>query len=267
VSKWGDCLPELKVLTVSRPGQVAALNAAIAVAVGDIVAFTDDDAAPRPDWLARIEGHFRDDPAVGGVGGRDEVQPRKSNERKQVVGRMQWFGRLIGNHHLGEGPPRAVDFLKGVNMSYRTSAIRGLQFDERLLGRGAQVHNDMAFALAVGKRGWKILYDPAVIVDHFPGSRFDEDARQAYSPLAAANAAHNETLIVLEHIGPIRGALFVIWSLLIGTRAVPGLLQYPRLLLIQRDTATNRLRSALRGRTAGLEAFLRSRKARACFGG
>src|SRR5262245_59918316 len=42
------------VVEVARPGVVAAMNAGLAAATGAIVAITDDDAAPRPDWLRRI---------------------------------------------------------------------------------------------------------------------------------------------------------------------------------------------------------------------
>lgn len=41
---------------------------------------------------------------------------------------VQWFGRVIGNHHLGTGGVREVDILKGVNMSFRQTAPGFLQF-------------------------------------------------------------------------------------------------------------------------------------------
>jgi len=31
-----------------------------------------------------------------------------------VVGKLQWFGRLIGNHHIGSGEGREVDALNCV---------------------------------------------------------------------------------------------------------------------------------------------------------
>jgi glycosyltransferase involved in cell wall biosynthesis len=55
----------LKVVDVVVPGQVAALNAGLAAATGDIIAITDDDAAPHPDWLERIERHFLADATIG----------------------------------------------------------------------------------------------------------------------------------------------------------------------------------------------------------
>ena len=164
----------LTVVFVEREGVVAALNAGLDAADGDIVAFTDDDARPHADWLERIEAHFHDDASIGGVGGRDYVKGLESEHESSRVGEIQWFGRQIGNHHLGNGPARDVEVLKGVNMSFRSDAIRGVHFDERLRGSGAQVHNELLFCFAVSRGGWRLVYDPAVAVDHFPAERFDD---------------------------------------------------------------------------------------------
>src|SRR6266702_3200083 len=72
LARQQEILP-LRTVTVDRSGVVAKLNRGLSVCQGDIVAITDDDAAPRPDWLARIEAHFRDDARIGAAGGRDFV--------------------------------------------------------------------------------------------------------------------------------------------------------------------------------------------------
>lgn len=61
----------LQAVTIKVTGVVAAMNAGLEAAQGDIMAFTDDDAAPHNDWLERIEIHFLADESIGGVGGRD----------------------------------------------------------------------------------------------------------------------------------------------------------------------------------------------------
>lgn len=111
----------LHTVKVTQPGVVAALNAGLAAVEGDIVSITDDDAAPHPDWLERIAAYFTSDSRLGGLGGRDWVYhgSKLEDESRPVVGQLQWFGRVIGNHHLGVGEPREVDILKGVNMSFR----------------------------------------------------------------------------------------------------------------------------------------------------
>ena len=61
----------MRTVKVNVPGQVAALNAGLDKTQGEIIAITDDDAAPHVDWLERIEARYLADKAIGGVGGRD----------------------------------------------------------------------------------------------------------------------------------------------------------------------------------------------------
>jgi cellulose synthase/poly-beta-1,6-N-acetylglucosamine synthase-like glycosyltransferase len=243
------------IVALREGGVVAALNAGLGALDADIVAFTDDDAAPRPDWLQRIAASFAADRRLGGVGGRDWVHQRGWIEdgSEAVVGRITWFGRCIGHHHLGVGPPREVDALKGVNMSFRTQALEGVRFDTRLRGTGAQVCNELGVALAVKRRGWKLVYDPQIAVDHYPGTRHDEDKR-FFSADALYNATFNETLLLCDYFKPWRRWVFMCWALAIGHRASPGLLQWLRLLLIEPRTATARLRATWPARIAARQA-------------
>ena len=217
----------IEVKFVEEPGMIAALNVGLEHVTTDLVALTDDDAAPHPDWLARSERHFIADSGVGGVGGRDFVDGCffVNEVAAGDVGRLQWFGRTIGNHHRGAGHPGTVDFLKGVNMAFRTEAIRSLRFDERLRGNGAQVHNELGFSLAIRRRGWKLVYDPRVAVDHFPGQRVDGDARAERSIDATGQSTFNETLAILEHLPAKQIPIFWVWAVLVGKRDAPGLLQ------------------------------------------
>ncbi len=243
----------LRTVMVSLPGQVAALNAGLDAAKGEIIAITDDDAAPHVDWLERIEAHFLLDECVGGVGGRDWVYNGTQLEdgAKEVVGRVQWFGRVIGNHHLGVGEPREVDVLKGANMSYRRTAITTIRFDQRLRGTGAQVYNDMAFSLALRRAGWKLIYDPAVAVDHYPAQRFDEDKRDQFNMIALMNLTHNETLALLDYLPPMRRIVFLVWVILVGTRSTLGFLQWLRFLPSEGKLAGQKWLASLQGRWQG----------------
>ncbi len=240
-------------VTVTLPGVVAALNAGLAALEGDIVSITDDDAAPHPDWLERLTAYFISDSCIGAVGGRDWVHQgnKLENDSQPIVGKLQWFGRVIGNHHLGVGEPREVDVLKGVNMSFRQVAIGRSRFDERMRGTGAQVHFEMAFTLALKRAGWKIIYDPQVAVDHYPAQRFDEDQRHNFNEIAFINLVHNETLVLLDHLSPLRRVIFLFWAVLVGTRDSLGLVQWLRLLPSQGQLAGKKWLVSLRGRWQG----------------
>lgn len=249
---------QIRVVTLSSPGAVASRNAGLEACHTDILAIIDDDVVPHADWVCRIRDHFKADPSLGGLGGRDHVHDGERFDERLAknVGYLNWWGRDIGNHHLGYGRPREVQILKGANMSYRAQAIAGLRFDTRLRGSTVQPHEDLAFSLAVNRRGWKLLYDPAVLVYHFAG-RPDQ---RAYSSNAASvdlrdlsNAAFNSVIALWDKLTPARRAAFVFWSIFIGTGVEPGVLQAFRYMPRLGVHAWRRFWWAQRGK---IEAFL-----------
>ncbi len=240
----------LTTVSVHVPGQVQALNAGLERVRTDYVAITDDDAAPHVDWLERICAQFDANPNVGGVGGRDflHLGGALQDGRARVVGKVPTFGKHVGNHHIGYGPPREVDILKGVNGSYRTSALQPIGFDTRLRGTGAQVHWEISLGIALRRAGWRLIYDPKVAVDHYPAPRFDEDQRQGFNARATENMAYNEALIRLEHLSNAERVAFFWWAMVVGTRVSPGVLQCLRFFPRQRSLAVAKTVACLRGR-------------------
>ena len=235
VDRWQPTL-RIEEAHVSLPGQVHALNAGLNWIKGqcqkersaiDLVCILDDDTAPHAAWLERIATIFATQPDVGGVGGRDYnfIDGKPLMGEASPVGTILWYGRLIGNHHLGSGPRRDVDFLKGANMTYRMAAIGDLEFDRRLLGSGAQVHNDLAFSMGVRNRGWRLVYDPQVSVDHFSAERFDSDRRGTPAMDAVENMGTNFYLTLRCYVKPLhRRAIALLYNGLVGRRKVPGYL-------------------------------------------
>ena len=231
---WLDARPSnglpVRVQIVTRPGIVAARNIGHDACCTDILASIDDDVVPHVEWLARMERHFLADPSLGGVGGRDHVHDGERFDERlaKTVGQLQWFGRPIGNHHLGYGPPRAVQNFKGANMAFRAEAMAGLRFDIRLCGRKIEAHEDLAFSLAVWRRGWKLLYDPAVLVYHYagrPDKRAYSAVERGMDPAEIHDAAFNMVIALWDGLSPLQRVAFVIWSLLFGTKVEPGLAQ------------------------------------------
>jgi glycosyltransferase involved in cell wall biosynthesis len=259
----GDAPLDVRRVDVSDPGVVAALIAGLDAVRADVVAVTDDDAVPADDWLARIEEHFGADPRVGAVGGRDWIHEgaRVLDDGRPEVGRVRWYGRITGDHHLGVGPPRVVEVLKGVNMSFRVSALGDLRPDPLLQGHGAQVHFELGLCLAVSRRGWKVLYDPAVAVRHYPAQRFDEDTRGAPSYRAISHAAHNELYLLMRWLPAWRKPFALSYALLVGgSRGSPGFAILGLRLVRERDTAAlvRRFWAAQRGRLSALATLARS---------
>ena len=67
VSSFRDRL-NLTFLTQQNQGPASARNAGVAIATGRYLAFTDDDCAPAPDWLKKLEERFNSssDLMIGG---------------------------------------------------------------------------------------------------------------------------------------------------------------------------------------------------------
>jgi cellulose synthase/poly-beta-1,6-N-acetylglucosamine synthase-like glycosyltransferase len=133
---------------------------------------------------------------------------------------VRWWGRRVGAHHH-RSTLQDVDFLKGANMAYRAAALE--PFDARLLGSGAQVCNDMEASLSIARRGWRVVYDPGVLVEHRPAERFDDDGRTHRSLAAERAEQHNELYVLLRHSSPLRRVPVLAYQLLVGTRYAPGL--------------------------------------------
>jgi hypothetical protein len=217
---------------VREPGLVAALNCGLLAASTDVVAFTDDDAVPEPDWLERILSSYSD-PEIAAVGGRDVIEDEHGEtapppparirlmRRSPAVGCIQWFGRMVGNHHIGTCDAHDTDVLKGVNMSFRRTEVRH-GFDPRLRGVGAQVHSEMSICLPLRRRGLRVVYDPQIVVHHHPARRPAGDHRADFDEDAITAFTHNETLQLLDFLPPLRKLAFIPWSIGIGTSGSPG---------------------------------------------
>ena len=223
--------PGARLLLCEKPGVVFALNLAIDQVRTEFFAITDDDSIPHPDWLQRIVAHFRGDPLAAGVGGKDHVcaDGKWLEGAEPVVGKVLWYGRAIGHHHLGVGEARYVDLLKGVNMAFRTEMFGNLRLDWRLRGKGAQVGWELGLSLALVAKGYKLIYDPQVLVEHFPGVRPIEEDRAYFNPVSHGDEIFNRTLILMEFLatrrwGRLRQTALLSYQGLRGTRRAPGLL-------------------------------------------
>jgi GT2 family glycosyltransferase/predicted O-methyltransferase YrrM len=245
--------PALRWVSVDKAGSLAALNCGLAAARKSIVAFIDDDAVPATDWLERIVQTFERDESIAAVGGRDYIvgdgQP-DNGDAKRSVGRIQWFGRMIGNHHIGVGPPRDVEVLKGTNMSFRHSAVAAHAFDERLRGYGSQVHSELSICLPLRRQRLRVVYDPDIAVTHYPAPRPHGDDRRHRTRGVVFTFSHNEALEILDYFGPLQRIVYGLWAFGIGTTYCPGVLVLTRDLISREPAAWDRFRAAQRGRAS-----------------
>jgi hypothetical protein len=229
------------------------MRAGVASSSGAFIAFTDDDAAPRPRWLEQLLARFDEEKACA-VGGRDVI-PGQTEPRRVDVGRLTRYGKLVGNHHLGTGPPRDVDLLKGVNMAFRAECL-ALPRPGVLRGDGAEVHFEVMCTTWVKQQGGRVVYDPSIEVDHLGAERIGLDRRNEPASSAVTDAAHNFIVATaaLERRRLPRQALYAVG---IGSRDLPGFGRAAVAFARGEPGITRRLVPSLAGYRRGITRVLR----------
>lgn len=149
-------------------GLSGARNSGVAVAIGHVVAFVDDDAAVHPGWAASLLVHYRD-PEVAAVGGHAApVWPQR---------RPSWLPRefdwVVGCSYVGQ-PTRVATVRNpiGCNMSVRRSALDQVGGFRSDLGRVGTLpvggeETEFFIRLHAGLPTQRVLLDPAARVDHY----------------------------------------------------------------------------------------------------
>jgi cellulose synthase/poly-beta-1,6-N-acetylglucosamine synthase-like glycosyltransferase len=174
-----------RLLFEPRAGKSHALNAGVSASHGEVIAFTDDDTEPAPDWLHCLTRPLFDvsrPRSLVGCGGRvTPVYPEG--------GVPDWYRGLnasrpsfLGPQHEPSdapfeyelGPTRDVAPL-GANCAYRREVFEKLRFDPELgpnRETGLRGGEDTLLACQALQLGLRILHQPEARVRHpVPASR------------------------------------------------------------------------------------------------
>ena len=145
-------------------------NIALAMAAGEIVAFTDDDAAPEPNWLRALAEAFRR-PKVAAASGRVLAADGISLEWRgclfNAAGRempveVPKSGVLIADPHSQNAENEYLGLI-GVNSAFRrTAALQAGGFDEAY----HYFLEETDLALRLARNGWSSAFAPAAVVHH-----------------------------------------------------------------------------------------------------
>lgn len=152
-----------------KPGLDFARNRALHEATGNIVAFTDDDAVPDPNWLRAIVKNFND-PAVLCVTGMTmplelETEAQEAFEHYSPFGKG--FKRKVYSSDTHN--PLAVGQIgAGANMALRKSVLQLIgPFDEALdAGTPTESGGDHEYYARILLAGYKIVYEPQALSWH-----------------------------------------------------------------------------------------------------
>jgi GT2 family glycosyltransferase len=161
--------PVLRVSGEPRLGLSAARNRGLADADAPVAAFLDDDAVPRPGWLAALLRPYAD-PRVACVGGRIRLH----FPARPPAWLTPELHAAFSAFDLGEAPLRLRygehDYPYGANISFRVETARALGgFSTRLgpLGRVDLVHDETDLCYRLDRAGHEVRYVPDAVVDHW----------------------------------------------------------------------------------------------------
>lgn len=163
--------PSVKYLFVAEPGKSYAINEALRLARGSILAFTDDDVQPEPTWLEGLVTAF-EDTGADFVAGR--VRPIWETPPPE------WLSpALYGVLAIPDNGDRRLDVTVGgdeqvlpigANMAVRARVVEqigGLCVDLGKLEGTLRTGEDHEFFLRMLRSGCHGVYEPTAVVHHW----------------------------------------------------------------------------------------------------
>jgi cellulose synthase/poly-beta-1,6-N-acetylglucosamine synthase-like glycosyltransferase len=169
VETYRPLIENLQYLREETPGHSRARNRGVAAATGQLVAFLDDDSAPRPDWARSIAAPFVSDPAIGCVGGACLPSFRDGPRPAWLSDRLLQFAAITRFGQTGRVARSSAEWPFGANMAFRREALQQAgPFSERLGRSGSNLisGDEWAVTESVRHNGWRIWLEPSAVVDH-----------------------------------------------------------------------------------------------------
>jgi GT2 family glycosyltransferase len=230
-----------RIIDVLESGHLPPLVAAISACRTDVVGVLDDDAVPRAEWLARIIEVFVDPETVAVTGPVRDIDPKgheiggERAARRTVRRLASGGGRTWYRGFAGLPPPHASEWqrlkhpcevatIQGGNAAYRLAALKHVGIDLSL-NRGAANGYEADLALGLRRLG-RVLFDPELVVDHYPAKRAgapDRDEQITY----IEDYTYNLFYIAAKHFGSAERAVFRAYMAAVGQRPSPGFLRIP----------------------------------------
>lgn len=161
--KWKD--KRIRYFHLSNPSRVEARNFGIRVALGEIVAFIDDDSIVGPYWLQNLLDTYRQYPKVGSVGGK-LLGKLVLRPLGPPGGRITAWGSVTHNLQTGEDVVE-TDVLSGGNISFKRSILLEIGgFDTTYDARTSAYREENDPQIRIKHLGYKLLYQPKAVVYH-----------------------------------------------------------------------------------------------------
>jgi glycosyltransferase involved in cell wall biosynthesis len=138
------------------PGSYAARNRGLAIAQGEIIAFTDADCIPASDWLEQGSYHLLSTPNCGLVAGHIEIFPSDAHQ-PTAVELFEMATAFPQEHHL-----KTLRYGATANLFTTKSVIERVGgFNQELKSGG-----DLDWGRRVDASGYRQIYGESVRISH-----------------------------------------------------------------------------------------------------
>lgn len=159
-----------------QQGYIRSCNVAAGNAKGEYLLFLSHDTLVRKDWMAEMLKTFERFEGIGIVGSMHVNPDNKVKEAGGIV----WSDGSKTQYGHGDEPEEAeynflreVDCVSGSSMMVRREVWEEAGgYDERYLLQSCE---DVDICLTTWKLGYKVVYQPASVVVHYEGARYDKD--------------------------------------------------------------------------------------------
>jgi GT2 family glycosyltransferase len=191
----------IKYVREDRVGLDIARNTGARASQSSIVAYTDDDTLPDPNWVYRIHESFqkKDVVAITGL-----VLAGSLRTEAEVIFEKHWpfnrgfvhklFDQSFFNDKLPSGPP-VWEIGAGANMAFKREIFEDVgYFDERLDVGAAGCSGDSELWYRILANGFTIVYNPLAIVSHYHRDSLPGLKRQLYAYMRGFTVA-----ILIQH--------------------------------------------------------------------
>lgn len=160
IDSFSKSLP-LRNLIVPKPGLSLGRNAGIQAARGDYFLFTDDDCLVAPNWLAEGFRLLASDP-MQIIGGKVELHNAED---------LPLSVKTEPNREIFSTSTSIWGFVHGANLITSRAVIDTIGHFDIQLGAGSanMAAEDTDFAYRCFKAGFRLVYEPSLVVSHHHG--------------------------------------------------------------------------------------------------
>jgi GT2 family glycosyltransferase len=237
-------------------GHLPPIEMGLRLAANDLIAFVDDDVTVSEDWLRTLLPNFAD-PSVGVVGGRVVVPGATVPKLKGKPGLVSWYGKQWGNIASVEGEnPIFVDGVMECNWIWRSSLLRSITFEALLNFDDASMYG-LDLCLQAQQKGFRVLYDPRVLVHHHLAPRTRELDR-ADRHDRTFTYCRNITYIMLKRLPWWRKPIFLAWWVVVGERGGWGIGALVADILLRGVRNDRHVVSSMRGKIEGARLWFKA---------